>query len=65
MLRPKYCPHGHELLWLTRHLAVCNACDEEAFIYHYEGYLKRLVRFFAQKLQSRSASGRMALPQTA
>jgi hypothetical protein len=63
MLRPKYCPHGHELLWLTRHVAVCNACDEEAFIYRYEGYLKRVARFFAQKLRPGTRPGRIALPQ--
>ncbi len=43
-MRPQCCAQGHELVWLTNHLAVCNECDEEEFIYHHPGLLKQLVR---------------------
>ena len=44
-MRPQHCPQGHALVWLNPRLGVCEACDDNHFIYHHTGPLARLVQF--------------------
>ena len=46
-MRPQHCPQGHALVWLNPRLAVCEACDDNHFIYHHTGPITR----FAQLIQ--------------
>src|SRR5687768_16029627 len=54
-MRPDRCVKGHELQWLSRHLAVCPDCDTETFIYHHEGYLSRLFHAIRRRALSHPA----------
>ncbi len=63
-MRPRCCEQGHELVWLTDDLAVCNECDTEHFIYRRQGLVSRLVESCSTKLQPQRAptNDRKGLP---
>ena len=49
-MHPDRCPKGHELVWLSPRIALCNECDDDDFIFRSIGYVERLVRFLQRTL---------------
>ena len=53
---PERCPKGHELVWLSSRIALCNECNDDDFIYRSVGYVERLVRFLQRSLLAGNTS---------